>query len=92
MSFLKDLDFDHSTLFHALSPWFPEQNLVLTFALFFPESSSELLGASLFTSLPTFLVSRETSGTHCVSLDVSVLSRLLTSVFRLLAPFRGLYP
>ena len=48
-AFLKDLDFDHSSLFHTLSPWFPEQNLVLTCALFFPKSSSELLG----TSLPT---------------------------------------
>ena len=47
--FLKDLDFDHSSLFHTLSPWFPEQNLVLTCALFFPKSSLELLG----TSLPT---------------------------------------
>ena len=33
---------NHSSLFHSLSPWFPEQNLVLTFALF----SRKLLGAA----------------------------------------------
>ena len=48
MSLLKDLSFDHSSLYHTLPPWIPEQNLGLTFLLL-SESSSALAGASLST-------------------------------------------
>lgn len=77
--------------FHTLSPWFPEQNLVLTCALFFSESSSELLGASLSTR-PSHISRLQGDKWNPWCFTVSALSRLLTSMLRLLPPFRGLYP
>lgn len=60
MSFLKDLDFDNSSLFHALSPWFPEQKSSPDICLFFFFSEKLLRAARCFFSLalPTFLVCR----------------------------------